>query len=505
MAKITARTRKSQSSRTQATKNGWTWTDLLAPRIFGKKLPWYWSLIFVAVFLVLMDLSLRSTIRNTAYYMLSPLDSIASTSVRNVGYSLNGHLRVYDTALDFGDNSQGIKVREIDLETPGFWWVAQQLLPKSKPSKASKLLDMASGGSDDWYYPETPTLTLHLRNVDWGDYTVGSLIPALDWVGSYTGALFEAEGCPEDAFWSRDDLSGRLQLDPGRGDIQIRYEVTGDQRLSRKIHFGNSQLSDLTIESEYELPGPAKHWLDLLWEDWRTTRIRWTVNDHGFVKHRNQWCAEQAKIDVPSFIDRHLASVERILAANGLKADPSLMSTYKGYASEGLPLVWESNLAPGRAFEDYEEQSFDAILSAMAATLTVGDQVTSYAVSEIPERSFPDVRASTWEVIQIESGQRPAPPAPASAATPASVATAATPNAGNPSPVAAPGRNQTIGLDQLDQVVGLRVEVSLEGHRKLLGVIESIEAKKLHMKIRMGGGYAQIEVQRHRISSVRRI
>lgn len=494
---------KSRSSGSATVSSG-DWKYWVSPRLFGRQLPWYWSLIFLAVLLVVSDLSLRNTLRSTAYAMLSPLDSIGETRVRNVGYSLTGHLHVYGTTLEFGDNSEGIRVGDIDLETPGFWWVAQQVLPKGKPSKASKLFG-AVGGGGDWYYPETPKLSLYLRDVNWGDYSVGHLITDIDWVGSYTGALFEAEGCPEDAYWTSTDLSERLALDPGSGDIEIRYEVIGDRKLARRVHFGNDHLSELIIESEYELPGPAKHWLDLLWYDWRTTKIRWTVTDHGFVAKRNQWCAEQAKVDVTTLVDRHIASVQRVLAANGLKADDTLMQAYRGYASEGQSLVWETHLSPGLALEDYAEKSYDSAMAALAPTLTVGGHAVAYTMAGVAEKPMPDYAVSVWELIEIESGRRPRPGTSADTAAPAAVAASESPSAVTTTvtPTSAPA-DPSLSVEHLEKAIGLRVQLGLEGHRKMIGVVEAVDKKLLHMKISMGGGYAQVEVNRERIASIRR-
>lgn len=500
--------KKSATGTKSAASTKATFKDLLTPRILGFKLPWYWTLIALAVFIFLIDLQVRVTIKSTAYSVLAPLAYSGETKLRNAGYGFDGTLHVYDIAYAPEDGSAPVRVGQVDVETPGFWWVVQQVLPDSKPSRSERLLNEFAGSGDSWYYPATPRLVLHLRDLDWGDYGLGWLVPALNWVGPYTGALFEAEGCPEDSWWTRGDLSDRIGMDPG-GDLRIIYEVTGETSLRRTLEFGDPGLSELTIRSDYELPGPAEHFLDQLGEEWRTTAVEWTVQDHGFVAKRNQFCADAAKVDVATLIERHLQSVQRLLAVNGIRAAPEVMATYARYARGGETLVWRTNLPNGRAFEDYADLSVDAAISGLAPTLTVGDAAVAYVIAEIPERPFPEnLIASTWEVIEHENAS-PAAPAAAANATiaPAAVAAsfAAAPTPASASAPAVRSAAEQLKYDDLLGAVGSQVELTLEGDRRLRGLIESATARQIELRIRMAGGYARMAIQRHRVVGARRI
>lgn len=498
MARIKApRTRAINASKS----GGSSFKDLLAPRLFGFKLPWYWTLISLAIFPFLIDMQVRTEIKATAYSMLEPLTYSGQTSLRNAGYGFDGVLHVYDISYEPEDGSAPIRIGQVDVETPGFWWVVRQVMPESKPSRSERLLDLvsASGDDEDWYYPATARLVLHFRDLDWGDYGIGGMLPAVDWVGSYTGALFEAEGCTKDNWWTADDLRGRMGLDPGDGDVRVAYEVTGEHSLRRTVAFGNAQLSELTIRSDYELPGPAEHFLDLMSDDWRTTAIEWTVQDHGFVAKRNQFCADAAKIDVATQMERHLQSVQRVLATHGIKASPEVMASYARYARDGQKLVWRTHLGSGRAVEDYAELSLAAAFGSLAPTLTVGDSEVAYDISAINERPFPDAMVgSTWEIIEYESGLRAPPASVAAAAMPT-----ATPAAN--SALATRAEPEQLKFDDLDDLIGGRVEVIIEGNRRLRGIVESANAKQVELKISMGGGYARMAILRHRVQSARRI
>lgn len=472
--------------------------------MFGRHLPWYWTPILLACLLVVLDVEVRNRIKDTAYWMLESASGEEGPRIRNASYSFGGTLRVHEITLEPAPGAEPIRVGSVEVETPGFWWVVQQVLPKDRPSRSEKLLDALSGETPepDWYFPPTPRLAIQLHDVDWGDYMLGFLVPELDWVGGYTGALFEAEGCPEDGYWSRGDLNDRLKLDPGSGDIRIEYETTGERTLKRTVHIGSEGLAQLTIVSDYTLPDDARQFLDLLWEPWRTTSTRWTLEDHGFNARRNAFCAEAAGVDVETFIARHLQAVERTLAAEGVRASAELLQTYADHVRNGGTLVWTTRLGPGRAWEDYEEASLSATIAGLSPILTVNGKSVNYLVEEIPERPWPDYDyGSTWSLLEIEAGRRPGPAASAAAAP----ATAAAPVVAAAVPVNAPAAaSKDIDPRQLDAHVGDRIEITLDSSRRLRGVLEAIDARQLRLRVSIGGGYASMDLERSRVVKARR-
>ncbi len=499
---------KSPASSKAASSSETTFKDLLSPRILGFKLPWYWTLIALALFVFLIDMQTRMAIKSTAYSVLAPLVSRAKPNCAMLVTVSTAPCTSTIFPTRQKTAARAIRVGQVDVETPGFWWVVQQVLPDSKPSRSERMLDELAGSDDSWYYPATPRLVLHLRNLDWGDYGLGGLAPGVRRVGPFSGALFEAEGCPTDSWWTADDLRDRFGVDPGTGDIRIDFEVTGERSLRRTLHFGHAGLSELTIRSDYELPGPAKHFLDQLGEDWRTTAIQWTVQDLGFVALRNQFCADAAKIDVPTLVDRHLRSIERLFAEDGIAASAEVLDAYARYARDGGKLEWATHLPPGRAYEDYDSVSLDAAMSGIAATLTVADHEVAYMLSEVPNRPLPDLIASTWEIIEHETGSATAPAAAGHATTAATAAEASSPVVPTSASVSAPAvRSAAEQLKYVDLLgaVGSQVELTLEGDRRLRGLIESATAQQIELRIRMAGGYARMAIQRHRVVGARRI
>lgn len=481
------------------------WKVLLAPRIFGRQLPWYWMPIALLVLVVLTHVQIRLGIKATALQLAEVNGNLGPGIFRDVDYDFDGTLRIRDIAYQPVEETQGVHIGEVVIEPPGIWWVVQQALARERNS----------GRGDARDYPPTRSITLRLQDVEWGDYYLGYAIPRMDWTGSYTGALFEAEGCPEDGFWSHGDLSGRLKLDPGDGEIEIKFEVVGERGLVRTVHIGHAGLSELTMTSTYQLPEPAERFLDVAAKTWRTTSTRWELVDHGFIGRRNAFCAAAAGIDVETFVDRHLRSVERIVASRGSRPSRELLDTYADYARNGGTLVFQTNLGSGRAWEDYAKYGFEGLLAGISATLTVGDKTVPYLLSEIPSQPLPDDYGSTWALLMAESGRGGDAPAstdrtrapmlrPAEAGadlvdTPAGAGPAAA--TAESAPAAAP----IAASEPIEKLVGRRVEILLEGNRKLRGTLESLDVKTLGLRIRIGGGYAQMTLERGRVLSSRRL
>ncbi len=467
----------------------------------GFQLPWYWTLIALAVLVVLTHLQVRLAIKATAHAALQSFDSVGPGRIRDVGYDFDGTMHVHNINFQPVDDTRGISIGEIVIEPPGLWWVVRQTLPGGRKSRRGDAHD----------YPPTQSLTVKLRNIEWGDFYLGYAIPRMDWTGSYTGALFEAEGCPDDGFWARSDLSDRLKLDPGSGDIEIKFEVAGERGLVRTVHFGHAGLSELTMVSTYDLPESAAHFLDIPVATWRTTSTRWLINDHGFIERRNQFCADAAGVDLATMLDRHLQSVDRLLAVRGTRASPELRDAYAIYARDGGTLEFQTGLPPGRAWEDYTRFGLEGLLAGIAATVTVGDRRAAYLLTEIPARPLPDAEyGSTWTVLNAESGNPevlPAsppsagkmlrPPATREATTQAEIASVKSPLPPSTPPIA---KNESI-----EKLVGQRVELLLQGNRKLRGTLESLDLRQLELRVRVGGGYAQMTLQRHRVLSSRRL
>ncbi len=529
-------------------------------------LPWYWWIIIPLVLIVLFDLMLRLGIKGYAFAALDMYD--ADTLFRNASYGLDGSMRVHDVEMVpyEGDGSEApIRIREVRLETPGFFWVVRQALPlvSFKPFKsrrANRAAERMLGGEDGGYaYPPAHTMALQLSGVDFGDYGMHYFNPETNWFGSYTGALFEAEGC--DAWWwNISELEGNIGVDTGTRDIRIEYQALGEKTLRQRLQFGGPTMSELTIEIDHELPGPAVQFIDQLDQEWRMRKLSWTVRDHGFIARRNAWCAKSGGISEDEFIRRHLASVSRFLQMDGMIANPEALAVYENYARHGGELVWETATTSSGEVGGSQAQTLAGFIAASGSTLRHGEHVAYAMPTAIAPRDWPEGDFdSVWAILMYESGGTiasslaslaeaasvqiaakpvpsqpealaPVPVAVSEATAPETVATTPAPQIAAPSttdptidvqsPPPAPGVPTTQSVDvayraapprrraeperlSFDSLrVGQRVQVTIEGNRTLKGEITSIDPGQLVLRVRMGGGYAQMTLARTRIAKI---
>lgn len=528
-------------------------------------LPWYWWIIIPLVLIVLFDLMLRLGIKGYAFAALDTYD--ADTLFRNASYGLDGSMRVHDVEMvpyDSDGSEAPIRIREVRLETPGFFWVVRQALPSVsfKPfqsRRANRAAERLLGGEDGGYaYPPAHTMALQLSGVDFGDYGMHYFNPETNWFGSYTGALFEAEGC-EAWWWNLSELEDSIGVDTGTRDIRIEYQALGEKTLRQRLQFGGPTMSELTIEIDHELPGPAVQFIDQLDQEWRMRKLSWTVRDHGFIAKRNAWCAKSAGIGEDEFIRRHLASVSRFLQMDGMIANPEALAVYEQYARNGGELVWETATTSSGEVGGSQAQTLAGFIAASGSTLRHGERVAYAMPTAIPPRDWPEGDFdSVWAILMYESGGTIASPVASEASTAQSAATlapsqpealaaapavaettapevAATPpvpqvaatsttdpavDVQSPPPtpgvptiqsvdvayLAAPPRRRAeperLSFDSLR--VGQRVQVTIEGNRALKGEITSIDAVQLVLRVRMGGGYAQMALARTRIAKITR-
>ena len=160
------------------------------------------------------------------------------------------------------------------------------------------------------------------------DPSLGDLGP----FGTDTASPFEAEGCLQDTTWLRSELQD-MGLHPGPTTLEFDYQVQGS-KLETHINLETPGVSKVSLLRHEQLPDAINPYLLDLTET-ATTDETWQVQDLGFVKARNAWCAKRDGITANQFVMRHVEAVKRLLAIQGLALDEASLSTYAGFAQNG--------------------------------------------------------------------------------------------------------------------------------------------------------------------------
>lgn len=161
-------------------------------------------------------------------------------------------------------------------------------------------------------------------------------------IGALSASLFEAEGCMKHAYFLRDEIA-EMGLLPGPTSLAFDLREK-DSRIDTKIVLDTPGVSRMQIERQ-ETIAKETTLMQLREIATSTTADKWDVSDQGFVAARNKFCAKQDGIDEATFVQRHLAAVQRLLETRGLVADAETIAQYVDFATKGGQLTIGGNYA----------------------------------------------------------------------------------------------------------------------------------------------------------------
>jgi hypothetical protein len=534
---------------------------LLAIRMFGRDLPWYWTVLILATLLVAVHFGLRQQIKLATQGFLQGFAWLGKGSFRDSSYSFDGVIESSDLAIvaDASKSDASIRIPRVSVSTPGLVWLLRAQLPRLDFWKSD-----SKGGN---HYPPTRQLRILFERIDWGDAGMEDVVPDVSWVGPYSGAVFEAAGCSDDWWWHRGEFAEKFKLAEPMGDVSLLFRVETDKVLQQTLEFGTPETSHAIIERRFSLPA-ADDFLDTPVDQWRTLDVRWSFRDHGFNKARNRYCAEQASISEAEFVDRHIAAVERILASQGMVFSRNMWVAYRRYAEGGKELTWQSNFGEGLTWEDIagkrglalyaainatvhvegfprvpylpeiidplplpEDREYASLFQIMqgerAATATAADPLTASAlpdaISPPAAVAIPAATLDTAVAAATVAATTTAAPAPAPAPPPQPQPQAATPVAAqpvstssNPTVAAEPALAtpptvealQTVApgaqvpTRELGKYLGIYVRVELGNGRAYVGAVAKNDAETLTLNVRMRSGNASLTLPHKQIRRV---
>ncbi len=220
--------------------------------------------------------------------------------------------------------------------------------------------------------------------------------------GNASASPFEAEGCIEDGAWMDSEFADmNLKAEPT--ELTMSWHRT-DDRLIREhsIHTPGVGRVDYRgeelLHDDFPLFSLADTGLSEL------AASEWHVKDEGFTKARNAFCAKKDGITPTQFVDRHLDSVQRILAALGLEPTPSARAAYRHYAENGAALDLVLAYSPTISGERYYDLDIGRWVAHMHGGFNVDGRAVGVGVKAIDVQPLPedDEAASTWSMLESE-------------------------------------------------------------------------------------------------------
>ena len=337
----------------------------------------------------------------------------AESTYRYAWFELDGDIVAKDLVVYPYDDSREVSVRfdSAQLDTPGWvWFVRNTFDRKLAHAKLDRLHLTLSGVTSD-------------AGVD---PSLGDLGP----IGALSASPFEAIGCLNDDLWIQSELDA-MGLMPGKTTLEFDYQVKGKALLT-SIVLHTPEVSTARLERREQLPAEVNA---LLLDQVPTlvTQERWRVQDLGFVKARNAWCAKKDGVDYRTFVTRHVDSVVRVLEAGGLAADAASIEAYRSFAWEGGELAFGGDYPqPLRSEELYAARDSGAALLRMNPILERGGQRLAVQWRKFDPRPLQGLDELTpYAALQKERGIEPS-----GVATAATAAMPAATTAKAPSPTA---------------------------------------------------------------------
>ena len=420
------------------------------------------------------------------------------STYRRAWFEWNGDVTARDVVLHLGDDPEAkIRFAAVHVETPGWFWFLRNTFDRRlRVAKLDRLhvtlegLDTAAGI----------------------DPTLGDLGP----IGALSASPFEAEGCAADGFWTRDEIAG-MGLIPGSTTLDFDYRVQGNT-LVTKIALTTPSVSRVQFERQEQLP-QATNALLLDTVPTLTRSERWEVSDAGFVKARNAFCAKKDGIDEATFVERHVAAVQRLLQTRGLAVDAATLGAYRDFAARGGQLAFGgSYVRPLTSDELYDARDDGSAWGRMNGVLEHGTQHAAVQWARFDPRPLPDDADSTWAAMQKEqgvatpavaamaaatamsAGSPVAPPSTGSALPAQEGAVTTTPD-GRPlasslpsAPLASPGTQ--LAWDDLPRYPGHVMQVWTMHNEPRTAMLLSASGGEARVRANVGGGHAEYSIKR---------
>ncbi|WP_257389185.1 hypothetical protein [Tahibacter caeni] len=344
------------------------------------------GLVLTIVLLGFWTMRHANFVLGRALYMAFPADD---TTYRAAWPSLTGSISAKDVVFPAADGTDLKEFRfdEVRVEVPMGQYLLSALSRRGRLNAITEVRIALTGGRGEYGLPFTSSLGVF---------------------GAASSAPFEADGCVEDSLWTSDELA-RMGLKPGPTELTVEFK---------------REQGRLTLTQTQRTPGVASvsyHGVVAMNDDYSLFSLRdggrnallsdsWSVRDEGFVAARNHYCAGKDKITPEQFVQRHVATVQRVLAAEGLHANDEMAAAYRQFASRGGSLEFGVDYDPPLTAERYAEAHFGEWLGQVRGRFSVDGKPQAFGLETRPPLPLPEddedaesVR-TVFDVLRAEGG-----------------------------------------------------------------------------------------------------
>jgi hypothetical protein len=208
--------------------------------------------------------------------------------------------------------------------------------------------------------------------------------PWLDphWFNPVTMVPFETAGCAAAEFSPADYRKMDVAVGESRQRADYRYDAE-THTLNATLTLTAPGVNAISIESElrpFDLKSLQS--LDAL-EKSHIEQLALTYSDSGYLRKRNQFCAQRGSIAATQFVEQHVAAVQTMLQQHGIEPGPELLKIYRHLVESGgqaSVLSLPSNFAMGAWLNSSPEDK----LRQLNVTARYGDSRQRWRLFQLP-------------------------------------------------------------------------------------------------------------------------
>lgn len=481
-----------------------------------------WARVLIGLVLLLFGLHwvIVSRIEEFGDSLVNAARVFTSASHRGAYYTWRGDLGIRGLRIESPAGGGALlQVDRLELETPGWGWTLRAIAPWSGGGGRARR-GMSTLSSGDGGLPSASSLHVHLKGVE---FDMVSLLPAgTPEPGLASGVPFETAGCSGVRYFVDLNLRDDLGLRHRGADLSVGYRSSPPDRVLVEARYEVANVASVLYEMEMR-SSDSGNFLDALDFGERPLSYRVVLQDLGFNRARNAWCAEKAGIDDDEFQRRHITAVRRLLEVFGVAMSPETEASYQQWARDGgsLELQFRPELSASPAvLAQYTPQQAWAV---MAAQIRHGDEPFQPMTLEfVPARPLPQAYAgSVYDLLARQTDdasgdttesltslgqhvsdvlQGRSPPsgtgsAPRRSEESRQAALAARSRAEEPVPVA-------LDTASLRAAIGQRVQIEAGDGMRRVGELLSVDEREIVLKVNFSGGSAELSFSRERLIAV---
>lgn len=247
---------------------------------------------------------------NDAERIAQALAPFAQIKYDSLSAGLDGSVTVTRVNVTQGADHRNYRADSVTFETPGLFWLLKHSLLHENELP--------------------PTLRLSAKHLQ---------MPPITWIDpqlfdANTLVPFAAAGCGESTLVSADYRS--MGMADAVMDTQWAYRYQPETHsLDVTAQADTAGFSAVTLHADLHPFDMTTLTSEAMWQKLHAGQVSMNFADQGFLRRRNQFCAQKASVTPDEFVARHLTAVQALLAEHQVEPSNDVITLYRNLVTRG--------------------------------------------------------------------------------------------------------------------------------------------------------------------------